>query len=142
MASSNSQSIRPSKFRFSIGGFGGASHEFELGEAGLRYANGMGGFADPASARIITPSDSKWRNFIAKLDSIGVWKWRQNYLNPFCCDGTQWELEVKLGNRSKRSSGSNDYPGKDGKPCGYQHPPEQFEAFLKALFNLTGIRVR
>jgi hypothetical protein len=129
----------PTKFSFSIGGYGGENHQFELINGDLLYSGGFG-CIDPSAAQIITPSAQKWRNFIANLDAVGVWKWRRHYVDPEILDGTQWSLEISIGDKSKRSEGSNDYP-QSGKPGGMLGESDQFDAFLRALSNLVGFRI-
>lgn len=37
--------------------------------------------------------------------------WKDKYYDNDVCDGTQWELIIRLQNRNKiRKSGSNEYP--------------------------------
>ncbi|HZW25526.1 MAG TPA: hypothetical protein VFF26_08580 [Gallionella sp.] len=125
------------RFKFFIGGFHGPNHRFELNGGALLY------LAD-GEADVLKPSPLKWRNFIAKLDAQGVWTWKKYYNNRDVCDGTQWELDIVVGDKRVKSGGSNNYPGlvKDPKILSFPENSPQFDAFLAALKNLTGKKIR
>lgn len=131
------QAVRPAKFKFHIGGFWGPNHRLEIHDGTLYYRTDDG-------EQVLEPSAIKWRNFIAKLDAQGVWQWKEYYDNPDVCDGTQWELEIVIGDKRVESGGSNSYPGLVNDPEILDSPEssEQFDAFLAALKNLTGKRIR
>lgn len=129
--------MRPDEFRFYVGGFGGPNHRLELHGETLLY------LADDEPEEML-PSPVKWRNFVAKLDEIGTWKWKKYYTNPHVLDGTQWQLEIAIGDKRVKSGGSNAYPGivLDPESLDFPESSPQFDAFLAALKNLTGKKIR
>lgn len=64
----------------------------------------------PMEDRQISPL--RWMRIVNKLyNELYLHEWKKNYDDPYVLDGTQWELEIKLNGRRKRTySGSNDYP--------------------------------
>lgn len=134
----------PDKLSFVIGGYSGDSHALNLSGGDLHYAGNC--FRHPSAIEaddFITPSPTKWRNFIAKLDAIGVWKWKKYYKNPHVLDGTQWEFEIVIGDKRVKSGGSNSYPGIVNDPECMDAPESspEFDALLAALNNLTGKKI-
>jgi len=138
------QDIRPDKFSFHIGGATGICHALEMYESKLLYFTAYSELMRGNGAGTeIAPSPVKWCNFITKLDVIGVWDWETTYNNPGVCDGTQWELEIVIGDRKINSRGSNNYPGivDDPECIEFHSSSPQFDAFLSALRNLTGKKI-
>lgn len=64
----------------------------------------------PVEDRQITPL--RWMRLVNKLyNELYINEWKKSYEDPNVLDGTQWELEIKLNGRRKRTySGSNAYP--------------------------------
>ncbi|ADL54424.1 hypothetical protein [Gallionella capsiferriformans] len=138
------QVLHPDKFSFYIGDYGAIGYKLEMHDNILLYSSASSDrICGNAESIEVIPSPIKWRNFIAKLEAIGVWDWEDNYENPCVCDGTQWELNIALGDRHVQSSGSNYYPGITDDPTCITFPDSspQFDAFLLALKNLTGKRI-
>lgn len=105
----------PTRFVATIGGFGGPHYEVRWFRHKLRYRT------DESQASVV-PSVSDWETFWAALGKIGVWSWQASYDDPEICDGTQWEIEIDLGDGSHRvrCTGSNRYP-------------RSFQQFLEAV---------
>ena len=59
----------------------------------------------------IKVSDKNWYEFILTLDSIDIWNWDSEYLNPGVLDGFYWSLKAETSERSVSSRGENNYPG-------------------------------
>ena len=57
-------------------------------------------------------TSTQWKRLLDTLfRKLCVHEWKQSYIDPCVCDGTQWELELKLiRGRHYRISGSNDFP--------------------------------
>ncbi len=57
-------------------------------------------------------TDAQWERLMDTLfRKLCVHEWKQRYVNPHVCDGTQWRLELKLtGGRRYSICGSNDFP--------------------------------
>jgi len=120
----------PNKLRFSIGGVG-PWIEVEWQSARLIYREGFM-LEAPHTILETTPSDRKWLYFWRALDKADVWAWLPDCTKEMV-DGTGWELELEHEGKGVISTGSNDYPGGEGKGS-------RFEIVLRALQRLTGQR--
>ena len=125
--------MSPTQFKFTIGGFGGESHEVEwkLGKLWYRRAKGAYHWEPDVMA---SPTEDEWANFWRSMETAGVWRWQTIYYNEIS-DGTQWSLKLKYLDRQIRCGGSNAYPGSPGPDYS---PRGDFAHFLKALRSLTG----
>jgi hypothetical protein len=97
------------------------------------------------TSKVITPSPSQWLQFWKAMDEVRLWQWRTEYPNPIVCDGTQWGVEVAIGGRGAKSSGSNAYPdGRGTSPPPWKLDPttslrsEMFDKYLTAVEALLG----
>ena len=115
-------------FEFFVGGYFGTSHfvyvDGKRKNKLMRYAKTSEGmFADlkhPKNEinfhpdiliKEISITSEQWFDFIEELVSLEIAFWKDKYYDNEICDGTQWELIVKLSNRNKIvKSGSNKYP--------------------------------
>ncbi len=86
----------------------------------------------------INPTPEQWREFRQTLDSLKVWHWRSSYPTNGVMDGTQWSLDLAFKDQSIKTQGSNNYPGRDGKPNGKPELTKSFRQFLDAIKKLTG----
>ncbi len=57
-------------------------------------------------------SEAEWKKIVDKLyGKLYLHEWKKNYVDSEVLDGTQWELEISLIGKRKRSyGGSNAYP--------------------------------
>ncbi len=101
---------------FSEGGYFGGHDVVEItsDESGYHsvynhYPDVFDGIETPY-AMVLT--SSQWKKLMdALFRKLCVHEWKQRYVDPYVCDGTQWELELKLTRgRRYRISGSNDFP--------------------------------
>ena len=124
----------PTSFNFAIGGFHGSAHELRLvhdGELEYKFAANEYEWELPV---ILKPDRAHWEQFWREIDAVNFWQWQPEYRTS-CCDGTHWSMSAGVSDRSKRSEGSNGFPGSDGSnyPRG-----GQFDSFLKAVQKLAG----
>jgi len=126
----------PQSFRASIGGFLGVCYSVELREGSLYYL--AADAPQKAQTLKLTPTSQQWREFRRALDDVGVWQWRTNYPNPGVYDGTQWSLEIRYGDRTLKTQGSNNFPGRAGKPSGSPKETKAFSAYAAAVKRLLG----
>lgn len=122
--------VVPTRFRISIGGFGGPRYEVRLVNGHLQYRTEAINVSE-----LLSPTEKEWERFWAAAERCDLWNWAPRYDHRDICDGTQWEVEVVLETRSLRSSGSNAYPGGDG--TGYS---KAFRLLLQAVRKLLGGR--
>lgn len=121
----------PEKFEFHIGGFGNHGYSIEFIDNHLIYHETYSNMPILRDKVIKTePSPADWENFWQELDNLKIWKWKKSYNNPHMLDGTQWELDFVIDTKSKKISGSNNYPETFNK----------FETALRTL--LGGMRLR
>ena len=115
---------RPNHFLFEVGGFGDRQ-TLELREDGevvvkLGRAN-IAWFYEGAAQ--LKPDPEKWAAFMAKIDELHVWDWEASYYQMDMCDGSQWELQLAMGDKNVKSYGSNKLP-------------QNFDQFKEALTEL------
>jgi hypothetical protein len=87
-------------------------YSWRLKDGELRY-RGDGHFANLILRRIPVTTDQIER-FVAALDLLDVWSWRDNYdpedLGMMVLDGGSWWFRAKLAGREIHTAGSNAYP--------------------------------
>ena len=116
----------PHQLQVFIGGFMGPSY-------GIRWENGAcfyDRFGDGyvlAETVQLHPADQDWAEFWTRVERLGVWSWKQKYVQRDVCDGTNWSLELKRGSAFLSAAGSNAYP-------------EGLESFCQAVAALAGGR--
>jgi hypothetical protein len=94
------------RIEFSYGGF------FD-GYKTFRYSNGTA-----ALSKSLTPCDELTQDvsqesleaFWQQIESIGIWDWQEEYIDPDILDGAQWNLTLVHGEREKKVYGSNMFP--------------------------------
>jgi len=125
----------PSRFRFAIERFSGAS--FSLSREGdqLLLQESESGPSSIGRQSRYSPAPEHWAVFRERVETLGVWQWRGPYDNPDIDDGTQWELQISLGGHRTACRGSNRYP-----PDGSGTPSEAFRGMLEAVGELLGDR--
>jgi len=127
----------PKSFRAAIGGFFGPSYRVEFKDGVLSYTAAGRGQQNP-KAETVKPTEAQWREFRKALDDLKVWQWKDSYFNHGVADGTQWTLEVAYEGTEIKATGSNSYPGPDGKANGSPEQTKTFTAYLKAVEKLLG----
>lgn len=113
---------------FFIGGYFGTSHfayiDGKRKNKLIRYAKTPGGiyadlkhpkndinFHPDILLKEIPLTSEQWLTFIEELVTLEIPCWKDEYYDSGVCDGTQWELIIRLPNRNKIiRSGSNEYP--------------------------------
>ena len=129
----------PSRFRASIGRFGGHAYSVELNDGKLIYEDSVAD-AKPTSLTI-TPSADQLRAVRRALDELGAWAWRDSYQpNEIILDGTSWSLSVRYPDRSLVTEGGNCYPDARGQPSGVPLRTPAFRKFEAAVETLLGGR--
>jgi hypothetical protein len=115
---------RPDHFFFEIGGFGDRQ-TLELSEDGeIVVQPGQANISwFYEGSALLTPDAGKWAAFLAKVDDLHVWNWDPSYFHVDICDGSRWELELALGDKTVKSYGVNK-------------TPETFDQFKEALGEL------
>ena len=117
-------------FELFIGGFSGTSDSIYIDAKQknkvVRYATTPGGMhvdlKQPKSELNLNPhmvfkeiplTSKKWLAFIEELTSLKLACWKDNYYDNDICDGTQWELVIRLPDHNEiNKCGSNEYsPG-------------------------------
>ena len=127
----------PDTLHFKIKGYLRECHAVEFRGGTLLRRQSESPFHEPVETKI-TPEPRQWEAFLKAVEKAGVWNWQKEYQTEVC-DGTQWSLKLKIGDRSIDCHGSNGYPGTTGSD--YDHSP-QFLLWLRALRALTGHSIR
>lgn len=127
---------KPGVFEIHVGGFTGPTWSLKLENDKITYIKRNS--AEVSAPETIAVPDVKWKEFRNTLDQINVWEWKDSYFNKDVQDGTQWSLQVNYSDKSIQASGSNAFPGADGKSNNSPQFSEQFNKLLKALSELTG----
>jgi hypothetical protein len=128
---------------FSVGGFFGTSHYIYVDGKQknkiIRYAKVPGGMhvdLKHPNKDInnhfreciveIPISNIDWLKFTEDIEALEISCWQDKYVEPSICDGTQWELKLKVaGKRKINKYGSNKYP-------------PYWKKFIKILSNYIG----
>jgi len=95
---------------FSIGGYFGGSHTYYLSiENNIATLTTTKGHGSPPIENQFSEEETKL--LLENFKALHVEYWNYEYVDPFICDGTQWELAVRReGSRALVWHGSNDYP--------------------------------
>ena len=99
----------PNRFRAEMGGYLGASYAVELKGDDIQYSVLEPGSHSP-TVWTIKPTESQWCDFRQTLDGVGVWGWREQYLNYNVLDGSHWDLDIAYKDHALKTRGINDYP--------------------------------
>jgi hypothetical protein len=112
------------QFLFEVGGHGDLQtlKLMEDGEVVVKHGRANISWFYPGEVQH-KPSPEKWNSFLAKLDELQVWDWKASYHRTDMCDGSQWELQLAIGDKSVKSYGSGLFP-------------EKFDQFKEALNKL------
>jgi hypothetical protein len=116
----------PQRFKVLIQGFGRHSYEVRFIRKRLVY---RAGFSDAPVK--ICPTEEQWIRFWSTAEKCNLWSWKSHYDNLDVLDGTQWELDIRIGTQALKSSGSNYYPGGNGTSYS-----KTFRLFLGAVQEL------
>jgi len=127
----------PQQFKATIGGFFGASYWVELKDGSIYYTVKRADSTKKDDPVIIKPTDAQWQEFGKTLDGLGAWKWQPSYRSD-AFDGTQWTLDIVIGDRKIQAKGSNSYPEADGKPGKGTQQTATFNSYLAAVQKLLG----
>jgi hypothetical protein len=101
------------KFYIYYGGYSSGKWEVKWEEREMRYYR----YETFPETYAITEHELRLPGFINALSSITEC-WLAEYLTDIC-DGTQWEIDIRIGKHKFKFYGSNDYP-------------QKFEEFLHA----------
>ena len=97
---------------FSEGGYFGGHDQVEITtEDGKRISTYLH-FPDVSEPYTKEITDAQWKRLMDTLfKRLCIHEWKKRYVDPYVCDGTQWELELKLTQgRHYTIYGSNDFP--------------------------------
>jgi len=130
---------KPKRFHVSIGGHMGPSYSVQRVHGELLYKSCEQGYAN-WKTETIPVTDEQWGTFRAAIDSLDVWRWEREYLNPGVCDGTQWGVDIAYADKRIRSHGDNNYPTGDATGSGGPKETEIFDRFIRAVQFLVGGR--
>ena len=95
---------------FSIGGyFGGYDTYYVNIENNIATLTTTKGYGSLPIEKQYSQEETKL--LLDNFEALHVEYWNYGYVDPFICDGTQWELAVRReGSRAVVWHGSNDYP--------------------------------
>jgi hypothetical protein len=98
------------EINFSIGGYFDGSDTYYLNiENNIATLTTTKGYDSLSIEKQFSEEETKL--LLDNFEAIHVEYWNYEYVDPFICDGTQWELAVQRErNRAVTWYGSNDYP--------------------------------
>ena len=96
-------------FQASVGGYFGGYYEIELNfdNRQLKWKHYGAGKEEFLEKRVQRKTLEKFREGLKKLDIIS---WKDKYIEPGICDGTQWSIEIDIDGRIKKIIGDNKFP--------------------------------
>ncbi|MBU4485774.1 MAG: hypothetical protein KKD38_02495 [Candidatus Delongbacteria bacterium] len=109
----------PSTFRISLNSFYGRSFSLILRDSKLLYNS-----TRPSNKIVRDPSDYDWQKFWKKTVLLKIWLWENEYLDKSSSDGSNWSVNIEVGNLKVKSYGSNSYP-------------DNFDEFIQSVKELT-----
>ena len=76
---------------------------------------GKGAFVETIEQ--LSPSPEAWQRFWARIDALGVWKWKSDYNDPKrdAPDGESWALTLRCETKQVKSKGYNGVPNAYGE---------------------------
>ncbi len=95
----------PSAFRLSLTSFYGRSYSLVLREKKLIYEA-----TRPTKKLTREPSEVDWNKFWKKSVKLKIWLWDSQYIDGSSSDGTNWSVNIEIGNLKVKSYGSNIKP--------------------------------
>ncbi len=112
---------------FSEGGYFGGHDHIEITNENGKCTSTYMHFPDSLETCIKEVSISQWKKLMDTLFTrLCIHEWKKRYVDPYVCDGTQWELELKLTRgRHYTIYGSNDFPAL------YKDLVRAFKPFMK-----------
>jgi len=91
---------------FSCGGYFGGYNTIRFSNGTVTLSNSQAPFNEQNKK----VSEERLAAFWEKVETIGVWDWQDEYIDPNILDGTQWHLILVHGDREKKIYGSNMFP--------------------------------
>lgn len=92
--------------------------------------------------KTMIPTIAAWRTFIRECDEIGLWRWKESYVELGVLDGLEWSVEVAFEDekgemvRSVKSRGVNQFPF--GRSTSEERS-EEYKAFWEAVKKLMDV---
>ena len=113
-----------------VGGFFGPNYEVELDfENNKLIWNEKTNLVDIEDSVTKDIDLEQYNYIIGNLKFIKLLGWKRNYIDPGICDGTQWSIDIKSGDKTIHKSGSNNYP-------------RTWEMFCRLIEEITGKKFR
>jgi len=91
---------------FSCGGYFGGYNTIHYSNGKVALSNSQAPYNEQTKNVLEETLEAFWE----KVETIGVWDWQDEYVNPTILDGTQWKLKLVHGDREKKIYGSNMFP--------------------------------
>lgn len=112
---------------FSEGGYFDGHDQVEIITTDGKHTSTYTHFPDAIEPCVKEISNIQWKRLMDTLfKRLCIHEWKQRYVDPYVCDGTQWELELKLTRgRHYTIYGSNDFPAL------YKDLVRAFKPFMK-----------
>ena len=99
-------------FEFGIGGFFDGYQKMEVEKKDDAFtAKYFPAFGSEDSAFEIRLTSDEFRTFIHKVYATSLLEWKEEYVDPYVLDGTQWEITIRYTDgKAQKWYGSNAYP--------------------------------
>jgi hypothetical protein len=127
----------PDELRLSLTSPSGASFNIEWKADALEYRSYNEHF-DPTDMARLKPTSEAWAKFWQALEVAGIWDWQARYLNASETEGVQWQVALRLGDRTVHAYGVDAFPGDTTQASESSAPSPQFHAFQNGVKELIG----
>ena len=112
----------------SVGGFLGGYYNVEIDLENLKLIWSHGGSAENEIIHKTIRAETV-KKFIKQLKMIDLLNWKEKYIEPGVCDGTQWRLVIINDRRTIRKHGDNKFP-------------DEWVTFCKMICRIAGKKFR
>ena len=101
----------PAKLNIKIGGYFETTYHLKLKGKELLYGDAKCVLCDTLELKPVSmPSTRHWDDFWRTLDKLNVWEWKNKYIHTGVSSGTQWKINIILGDKQVKCQGNDAYP--------------------------------
>ena len=83
---------------FSCGGYFGGYNTIYYSNGKVALSNSQAPYNEQTKNVLEETLEAFWE----KVETIGVWDWEDEFVNPTILDGTQWKLKLVHGDREEK----------------------------------------
>lgn len=103
-----------------VGGYFGPNYIVEVNflKGEMSWKESQSTFLEPSQEVHVRIVETDVHVLKEELRSCHILSWNNQYVNYDIVDGTEWSLDLRIGNKRRRMFGSNEYPEEWERFCG------------------------